>query len=131
MTLRISAVLLWREYRQPARKTARSSRNDIAAIIVEVDFSVLYQALMNICFVSGEEDGLYYKYKSNGFEDYYVHELHNSLGLYADRVLREVIAPDFAGNIYYTSSSRVKVERLYNLDNREEFSNVVVDYVNA
>lgn len=106
-------------------------RNDIAAIIVEVDFSVLYQALMNICFVSGEEDGLYYKYKSNGFEDYYVHELHNSLGLYADRVLREVIAPDFAGNIYYTSSSRVKVERLYNLDNREEFSNVVVDYVNA
>lgn len=98
---------------------------------VEVDFSVLYQALMNICIASGEETDLYCKYKSNGIDGYYVHKMHNSLGLYADRVLREVIAPDFAGNIYYTSSSRVKVERLYNLDNREEFSNVVVDYFNT
>jgi len=99
----------------------------------EVDFSILYQALINICEKYSQNDNKYYTLiNTSGFYfDTYQHRMNKMLGLFAEKVLREVLTPDFTGNIIYVGSSRIKVERLYALENRDDFSNVVLDYFSA
>lgn len=47
---------------------------------------------------------------------------------FSEALVREAVTPDWCGNMSYISSSRASVSRLYTLDNKDDFSQLLQDY---
>jgi AAA15 family ATPase/GTPase len=56
------------------------------------------------------------------------HITHQLLTKFAAAVVNEAIVPEWGGNMAYVSSSRASVNRLYTLDNKDDFSALLQNY---
>ena len=61
----------------------------------------------------------------NGSVNHLAYEL---LTMFAEAVALEVATPEWAGNMCYVSSTRANVNRLYNLDNKDDFTQLLQNY---
>ena len=50
------------------------------------------------------------------------------LAIFAEKLVLELILPDWSNNISYVTSDRVHVKRLYSLDNNDDFSKLLKNY---
>ena len=93
-------------------------------------FNRLYVLLMlwNEHFAT-DEDKLYYtKMTFKQDPTIYRHKMYTLLTTFATDIMREVLSPDWSGNMEYVSSSRVDVKRLYTLELHNDFSSLLKRY---
>ncbi len=57
------------------------------------------------------------------------HVTYNLLTEFAASVVNEAITPEWGGNMSYVSSSRASVNRLYTLDSKDDFSQLLQNYI--
>jgi len=87
----------------------------------ELTFDALYVVV--------REWNTFFDYNQNKFEEKYNYDIaYNLLAEFAAEVAKEVLTPEWADNISYVSSSRVDIRRLYTLENRDDFSQMLREY---
>jgi predicted ATPase len=87
----------------------------------ELTFDALYMVV--------SEWNTFFYYNQNKFEEKYNYDIaYNLLAEFAAEVAKEVLTPEWADNISYVSSSRVDIRRLYTLENRDDFSQMLREY---
>ncbi len=115
-----------------------------------LDFKYLYSVLTDIDFFyfdnftyrwqeSNEWQGVsygvdYYYLKNNYHTDdagQYIHYMVEAMEGFVNRMLMEVLTPDWVDNFSYVSSSRVDVQRLYTLDKHDDFTKLLKAYFEA
>ncbi len=80
-------------------------------------------------YVVVREWNTFFDYNQNKFEEKYNYDIaYNLLAEFAAEVAKEVLTPEWADNISYVSSSRVDIKRLYTLENRDDFSQMLREY---
>lgn len=96
----------------------------------KVSFDILYETVMFWNSKYTKEGSAYYSYISNDYEPEgkYTHHTYSLLCKFARRLINEILLPDWAGNMSYVSSSRVEVSRLYTLDGKDDFTNLLRNY---
>lgn len=101
----------------------------------KLSLDILYEVVMtwNKTFCpNGEEihKGIYVYHEPlfNAPWDSYIHLSYKLLTMFAEAVVQEVICPDWCGNMSYVSSARASVNRLYTLDNNNDFSLLLQRY---
>lgn len=101
----------------------------------KLSLDILYEVVMtwNKTFCpNGEEihKGIYVHHEPlfNAPWDSYCHLSYKLLTMFAEAVVQEVICPDWCGNMSYVSSARASVNRLYTLDNNNDFSLLLQRY---
>ena len=76
-----------------------------------------------------DEDKLYYtKMTFKQDPTIYRHKMYTLLTTFATDIMRDVLSPDWSGNMEYVSSSRVDVKRLYTLELHNDFSSLLKRY---
>ena len=96
-----------------------------------ITFDMLYEVMMelNAKTNSGDKTNLYY-YQHELFPGWmnYSHKMLDVVSAFASDLLKEVVCPDWCGNIEYVSSSRVKARRLYPLEANDDFEELLKKY---
>lgn len=100
----------------------------------KLNLDILYEVVMtwNKVFCHGNEQysGIYV-YEKPTFctpGDSYSHFSYKLLSMFAEAVIQEAACPDWCGNMSYVSSARASVNRLYTLDNNNDFSLLLQRY---
>ena len=96
-----------------------------------VSFGMVYEVVMGWNYTAGSEgETVYYDIKMRGWE-YYEHRMLSLLDDFARLFIQEVVCPDWCGQMEYVSSSRAEVKRLYTLDTKDQFSELLKRYFEA
>lgn len=94
-------------------------------------FNYIYAVVMAWNKIYSSENNIAYKYvepdKYNPLGGCH-HIAYNLLTKFAEALVREVICPDWCGNMSYVSSSRASVKRLYTLETKDDFSQLLQNY---
>lgn len=95
-----------------------------------VSFNMIYETVMHWNSKYNKETSPYYKTVENPScpFDEYVHPTYQLLCAFGCRLINEVLLPEWAGNMSYVSSSRVDVNRLYTLDDKDDFTQLLKKY---
>lgn len=96
-----------------------------------VNFPILYEVLMEINKIyTDDSQSPYYKHFDYlmAIDDSYIHFVFKALGLFARDLVLECLLPEWSGNISYVSSSRIDVKRLYPLDDKTDFTQLLHRY---
>lgn len=96
-----------------------------------VNFPILYEVLMEINKTyTDDSQSPYYKHFDYliAIDDSYIHFVFKALGLFARDLVLECLLPEWSGNISYVSSSRIDVKRLYPLDDKTDFTQLLHRY---
>lgn len=87
----------------------------------ELTFDALYVVV--------REWNTFFDYNQNKFEEKYNYDIaYDLLAEFAAEVADGVLTPEWEANISYVSSSRVDIKRLYTLENRDDFSQLLREY---
>lgn len=96
-----------------------------------ISFGMVYEVVMGWNYTAGSEgETVYYDIKMCGLE-YYEHRMISLLDDFARLFIQEVVCPDWCGQMEYVSSSRAEVKRLYTLDTKDQFSELLKRYFEA
>lgn len=94
-------------------------------------FSDLYEVVMEWNKKYAHDGKGVYTYVEPVFyspwESFY-HTSYKLLSMFAEELLKEVVCPDWCGNMSYVSSARANVSRLYTLDKNNDFSLLLQNY---
>ena len=96
-----------------------------------VTFDMIYEVLMelNAKMNPNEKTNMfYYQYETLPGLMNYSHKMLDVVSVFASDLLKEVVCPDWCGNIEYVSSSRVKARRLYPLEANDDFEDLLKKY---
>lgn len=99
-----------------------------------LSFAMLYEVVMEWNKVIAPDGKGLYQYIEPSFHmpiGGIVHTAYELLTVFAENLVREVCCPDWSDNIPYVSSSRASVNRLYTLDNKDDFTLLLRDYLEA
>ena len=90
-------------------------------------FPMIYKVLMEWNHVLCSADEVFYAKVENKFsQNYYQHRILTLLSDYVSDLIKETLCPEWSGNLDYSSSSRVVVQRIYSLDDRDgQFSELL------
>ena len=96
-----------------------------------ISFGMVYETVMGWnCTAGSEGEKKYYDIIMRG-SDYYEHRMLYLLDDFAKMFIQEVVCPDWCGTFEYVSSSRAEVKRLYTLDTKDQFSELLKRYFEA
>lgn len=76
----------------------------------------------------------YYYFKEwyiNSWAGLFFHYMAEAMEIFMKRLISEILTPEWIENVSYISSSRVNVQRLYTLDNQEDFTKLINRYFGA
>lgn len=96
-----------------------------------VDFDMIYEVVMLWNTLAGNNDPenkKYYHLDVGMIGDEYNHTMVQLLRIFVSQLLKELVSPDWCGNMEYVSSSRVFVKRLYSLDVNDDFTQLLKRY---
>lgn len=97
----------------------------------DLTFDMLYEVVMewNKKFAY-DGKGVYSYAEPHRFAPWghYDHIAYKLLTKFVEELLQEVICPDWCGNMFYVSSARSSVRRLYSLENSDDFSLLLRKY---
>lgn len=96
-----------------------------------VNFPILYEILMKINRIyTNDSPNQYYKHLYSKMKqvDSYDHCVFTALGMFVRNLILECILPVWSNNISFVSSSRINVKRLYSLDDKTDFSQLLQRY---
>ena len=97
-----------------------------------LSFPILYEIVMAWNSKHTQEDSLYYSCFSTEMGSvYHSHKMYELLTNFAADLLREVICPDWCGNMEYIRSDRAIVKRLYTLESNDDFTNLLKQYLES
>lgn len=91
-----------------------------------IDFNIVYEALINICGNMDNSETYFYE-----MVGYYYHRIPIVFSAYIKKLFEEILVPNFSGSLSYTSSSRASVKRLYILEDKDNFSEILLRYFSA
>ncbi len=94
-----------------------------------LSFGIVYEIVMlwNKSFKA--EESIYYKgFKSEMGNFHYTHSMYTLLTTFACDLMKEVVCPDWCGNVAYVSSTRAMIKGLYTLDSSDDFSQLIKRY---
>ncbi len=96
-------------------------------------FGILYEVVMewNKTFArDGKGAYAYIDPDPSGFDFWgnVYHSAYKLLTKFAEVLVQEIACPDWCGNMSYVSSARASVNRLYTLDNKDDFSMLLRNY---
>ena len=112
-------------------KTMRHSKEIQEWEARPISFGMVYEVVMGWNSSAGSEgETVYYDIKMRGWE-YYEHRMLSLLDDFARLFIQEVVCPDWCGTLEYVSSSRAEVKRLYTLDIKDQFSELLKRYFEA
>ena len=95
-----------------------------------VDFDMIYEVAMGLNAIYTSADNEYYQKHTDswGFKSQFDHKMLEILTTFASDLVREVVLPDWVGNIEYVSSSRANVSKVYTMDTKDDFSELLKNY---
>lgn len=95
-----------------------------------VNFSMLYNVLMNINNMLNPSESPYFYEKTSIEHNYktYQHHLFDTFKKYASMVMREVVTTAIPQNLSYIGTSLVNVKRDYSFDSNDSFTNLIKRY---
>lgn len=97
----------------------------------KLTFEMLYEIVMAWNEKIAKDGNGCYEYveasQLNPWGSYY-HIAYKLLTKFAEALVNEVACPDWCGNMSYVSSARASVNRLYTLDNKDDFSLLLQNY---
>lgn len=96
-----------------------------------ITFDMIYEVLMelNAKMNPNEKTNIfYYQYERIPGLMNYSHKMLDVVSAFASDLLKEIVCPDWCGNIEYVSSSRVKARRLYPLEANDDFEDLLKKY---
>ena len=97
----------------------------------KLTFDMLYEVVMKWNKkVAIDGQGVYIYKEASQLDPWgsYYHFAYKLLTKFAEALLQEVACPDWCGNMSYVSSARASVNRLYSLDNKDDFSQLLQNY---
>ena len=92
----------------------------------ETKFKFIYSASIWWDFKSEKKSYYYNKY--NGLPHYYIFDWFEK---YLKRIVEESFCPIWAGHVEYVGSSRAQIHRLYTLEQKDDFSELLKKYFEA
>lgn len=98
-----------------------------------LSFHIIYEIVMawNAKFSQEEESVYYSNITTEMGSAYHCHMMYSLLTHFAADLLREVICPDWCGNMEYVRSDRAIVKRLYTLESNDDFTILLKQYLEA
>lgn len=97
-----------------------------------LSFPIVYEIVMAWNSKYAQEDSVYYNdYTTEMGGVYHSHMMYLLLTHFAADLLREVICPDWCGNITYVRSDRAIVKRLYSLESEDDFTKLLKKYLDG
>lgn len=95
-----------------------------------LSFPILYEIIMGWNKNYTQEDSLYYTHSITEMGSvYHSHKMYELLTNFAADLLREVICPDWCGNMEYVRSDRAIVKRLYTMESSDDFTQLLKKYL--
>ena len=97
----------------------------------ELNFDMLYEVVMEWNKKFAPNGTGVYNYTDPSQLDpwgSYYHIAYELLIKFAEALVQEIACPDWCGNMSYVSSARASVNRLYSLDNKDDFSLLLQNY---
>lgn len=98
---------------------------------VVMEWNCNYENLVDMMVANDEQSKKSYVYEEPSFSNptgSVYHITYELLTKFATAVVIEAITPEWGGNMSYISSSRASVNRLYTLDNTDDFSTLLQNY---
>lgn len=98
-----------------------------------ITFCEIYGMLMEWNDMSEHsDDGIYYS-KTEGYDihEKYCHRMFTILKHCIETFIKDTLCPDWCTNIEYVGSSRTKISRLYSLDAKDDFTDLLKRYFEA
>ena len=97
-----------------------------------ISFPMLYEIVMAWNSIHTHEDSIYYSHSTTEMGSvFHSHKMYSLLTHFAADLLREVICPDWCGNMEYVRSDRAIVKRLYTLESNDDFTILLKQYLEA
>lgn len=96
-----------------------------------ITFDMIYEVMMELNAKMNPDEKtnmFYYQYETFPGLMNYSHNMLDVVSAFASDLLKEVMCPDWCGNIEYVSSSRVKARRLYPLEVNDDFEDLLKKY---
>ncbi|MBQ9465817.1 MAG: DUF3696 domain-containing protein [Muribaculaceae bacterium] len=96
-----------------------------------LSFDMLYEVVMELNKIFAPNgNGVYTYYEPSEFNPLgnFDHSAYRLLSKFAEVLVQEVVCPDWCGNMSYVSSARANVNRLYTLDSKDDFSQLLKNY---
>ena len=95
-----------------------------------LSFHMIYEIVMTWNAKYTQEDSVYYNdYTTEMGSVYHSHMMYSLLTHFTADLLREVICPDWCGNVEYVRSDRAIVKRLYSLESGDDFTYLLKNYL--
>jgi hypothetical protein len=95
-----------------------------------LSFPIIYEIVMAWNSIHTHEDSIYYSHSTTEMGSvFHSHKMYELLTNFAGDLLREVICPDWCGNMEYVRSDRAIVKRLYTLESNDDFTNLLKQYL--
>lgn len=97
-----------------------------------LSFPILYEIVMEWNSKHTQEESIYYSHiNTETGSVFHIHKMYELLTNFAADLLREVICPDWCGNMEYVRSDRAIVKRLYTLEYNDDFTILLKQYLEA
>ncbi len=96
----------------------------------DLTFEILYEVIMAWNRRYTKKDNPSYVHTSKGPGSFY-HVAYKLLTMFAEALVLESICPDWCDNMSYVSSSRVSVKKLYSLEAKDDFTELLQSYFKA
>lgn len=96
-----------------------------------IDFDMIYEIVMLWNSLAGYDNAENKKYYEPSFSligKEYGHTMIRLFRTFVSELLKELVTPDWCGNMKYVSSSRVSVKRLYPLEVTDDFTQLLKNY---
>ena len=96
-----------------------------------IDFDMIYEIVMLWNSLAGYDNAENKKYYEPSFSligKEYDHTMIRLFRTFVSELLKELVTPDWCGNMKYVSSSRVSVKRLYPLEVTDDFTQLLKNY---
>lgn len=96
-----------------------------------LSFPIIYEVVMAWNAKYTQEESIYYSaYETEVMlSEYHVHKMYLLLTTFTQDLLREVICPDWCGNMEYVRSDRAIIKRLYTLEADDDFTKLLKMYL--
>ena len=95
-----------------------------------LSFQILYEIVMAWNAKYTQEESVYYSDSTTEMgSTYHSHKMFTLLTNYIMDLLREVICPEWCGNMEYVRSDRAMVKRLYSLESDDDFTKLIKKYL--
>jgi len=102
---------------------------------IPINFDMIYEVVMHWNSFKNYDNDEYKKYYKKDYDEAvypdYEHRILTLLNNFEERLLQELITPEWSGNIDYVSSSRISVNRLYSFEPSTDFSQLLKKYFDS